>query len=86
MPPPGRGETLVLESLDPDDLDPGVHQPLRALALDKVVGLADADEAAAHARGDEFRRYTYGDVLEDPRLMLNELRGLLSVRVPAEQS
>ena len=53
MPPPGRGETLVLESLDPDDLDPGVHQPLRALALDKVVGLADADEAAAHARGDE---------------------------------
>ena len=43
-------------------------------------------EREAHARGDEFRRYTYGDVLEDPRLMLNELRGLLSVRVPAEQS
>ena len=27
-------------------------------------------EREAHARGDEFRRYTYGDVFEDPRLML----------------
>ena len=34
-------------------------------------------EREAHARGDEFRRYTYGDVLEDPRLMLAELRTLL---------
>ena len=34
-------------------------------------------EREAHARGDEFRRYTWGDVFEDPRLMLNELRGLL---------
>ena len=42
-------------------------------------------EREAHARGDEFRRYTYGDVLEDPALMLAELRGLLSVRVPAER-
>ena len=24
-------------------------------------------EREAHARGDDFRRYTYGDVLEDPR-------------------
>lgn len=34
-------------------------------------------EREAHARGDEFRRYTYGDVFEDPRLMLRELRALL---------
>jgi hypothetical protein len=34
-------------------------------------------EREARARGDEFRRYTYGDVLEDPRYMLNELRVLL---------
>lgn len=31
----------------------------------------------AFARGDEFRRYTYTDVFEEPRLMLDELRGLL---------
>ena len=31
-------------------------------------------EREAHARGDEFRRYTYGDVLDDARLMLAELR------------
>jgi very-short-patch-repair endonuclease len=36
-------------------------------------------EREARARGDEFRRYTYGDVLEDPRLMLDELRALLPV-------
>lgn len=40
-------------------------------------------EREAHARGDEFRRYTYGDVLEDPRLMLAELRRLLPRRRPA---
>ena len=34
-------------------------------------------EREARARGDEFRRFTYGDVLEHPRLMLRELRGLL---------
>ena len=34
-------------------------------------------EREARARGDEFRRYTYGDVLEQPRLMLSELRALL---------
>jgi very-short-patch-repair endonuclease len=31
----------------------------------------------AHARGDQFRRYTYGDVFEHPQPMLNELRALL---------
>jgi very-short-patch-repair endonuclease len=35
-------------------------------------------EREARARGDEFRRYTYGDVLEDRRFMLPELRLLLT--------
>jgi Transcriptional regulator, AbiEi antitoxin len=34
-------------------------------------------EREARARGDEFRRYTWRDVSEDPRLMLSELRDLL---------
>lgn len=34
-------------------------------------------EREARARGDEFRRYTYGDVVEDPRHMLAELRAFL---------
>ena len=34
-------------------------------------------EREARARGDEFRRYTYADVVEGPRLMLAELRVLL---------
>lgn len=34
-------------------------------------------EREARARGDEFRRYSYGDVLEDPAPMLAELRPLL---------
>jgi very-short-patch-repair endonuclease len=35
-------------------------------------------EREARARGDEFRRYTYGDVREDQTLMLTELNGLLA--------
>lgn len=35
-------------------------------------------EREARARGDEFRRYTHGDVFERPRLMLRELREILS--------
>jgi len=35
-------------------------------------------EREAHARGDQHRRYTYGDVFEDPRLMLVELTQLLA--------
>ena len=34
-------------------------------------------EREARARGDEFRRYTYGDVLEDTSYMLAELHDLL---------
>jgi hypothetical protein len=39
-------------------------------------------EREARARGDEFRRYTYGDVFEDPEFMLAELRALLSPKRP----
>jgi very-short-patch-repair endonuclease len=35
-------------------------------------------EREGYARGDQFRRYTYRDVFEDPRAMLAELRSLLS--------
>lgn len=34
-------------------------------------------EREAYARGDEFRRHSYGDVFENPRLMIDELRRLL---------
>jgi predicted transcriptional regulator of viral defense system len=34
-------------------------------------------EREAYSRGDQFRRYTYGDVLERPEPMMGELRGLL---------
>ncbi|HEY2602120.1 MAG TPA: type IV toxin-antitoxin system AbiEi family antitoxin domain-containing protein [Thermoleophilaceae bacterium] len=37
-------------------------------------------EREAHARGDEFRRYTWGDVFEDPGPMLRELGQLLPLR------
>jgi hypothetical protein len=37
-------------------------------------------EREAHARGDDFRRHTYGDVADDPTLMLAELRMLLGAR------
>ena len=35
-------------------------------------------EREARARGDDFRRYTYHDVFEDPRLMLAELRSVFA--------
>jgi hypothetical protein len=41
-------------------------------------------EREARAREDEYRRFTYGDVLEDPAYMLSELRGLLT-KEPAQQ-
>jgi len=34
-------------------------------------------EREAYARGDQFRRYTWGDVFEHPSLMMAELRDLL---------
>jgi hypothetical protein len=40
-------------------------------------------EREAWARGDEFRRYTYGDVFELSDQMLTELRTLLFARRPA---
>jgi very-short-patch-repair endonuclease len=42
-------------------------------------------EREARARGDEFRRYTFGDVEEWPAWMLSELRELLG-SVPATAS
>jgi very-short-patch-repair endonuclease len=41
-------------------------------------------EREARARGDEFRRYTYGDVFEHPKPMLVELRALLPRRQPRQ--
>ncbi len=38
-------------------------------------------EREARARGDEFRRYTFGDVFETPELMLGELHALLAPTV-----
>jgi hypothetical protein len=35
-------------------------------------------ERAAYARGDQFRRYTYGGVFEATRPMMRELRAILS--------
>ncbi len=40
-------------------------------------------EREAYARGDDFRRYTYGDVFEAPRVVLRELRRLLPPSRPA---
>ena len=37
-------------------------------------------EREARARGDEFRRYTWADVFENPGPILNELRQLLGRR------
>jgi hypothetical protein len=37
-------------------------------------------ERDARARGDEFRRYSYGDVMEDPTLMLRELHSFFAGR------
>jgi very-short-patch-repair endonuclease len=39
-------------------------------------------EREARARGDEFRRYSYGDVLEQPALMLRELHTLVGASRP----
>jgi very-short-patch-repair endonuclease len=39
-------------------------------------------EREARARGDEFRRFTFGDVLEKPGLMLAELRALVRGPIP----
>ncbi len=39
-------------------------------------------EREARSRGDEFRRYTWSDVIEEPEPMLADLRGLLTRRTP----
>lgn len=40
-------------------------------------------EREAYARGDNFRRYTYGDVFGSPQVVLRELRRLLPPNRPA---
>ena len=39
-------------------------------------------ERSAHARGDEFRRYSWRDVVEEPDPMLADLRALLRRQLP----
>jgi very-short-patch-repair endonuclease len=39
-------------------------------------------EREARARGDDFRRYTYGDVMEHPAAMLRELNAALTTKRP----
>jgi hypothetical protein len=85
--PNAPGATKLREILRGD-----VRVTLSALEAGFLGHLADADlvlpprhaweldrrrEREARARGDEFRRYTYGDVFEDPALMLAELKLLL---------
>jgi very-short-patch-repair endonuclease len=41
-------------------------------------------ERQARARGDEFRRYTHGDVFDDPDLMMAELLALLDAQPVVE--
>ena len=62
---PARRLTVELDSYR-------YHQSRHAWEMDR------RREREARARGDEFRRYTYGDVLEDPSLMLAELRALVT--------
>jgi Transcriptional regulator, AbiEi antitoxin len=61
---PDRGLTVELDSYR-------YHHSRHAWEQDR------RREREAHARGDEFRRYTYGDVFDTPRLVLAELRSVL---------
>jgi very-short-patch-repair endonuclease len=61
---PGRNLTIELDSYQ-------FHHSRHAWEQDR------RREREARARGDEFRRYTYGDVFEDREQMLTELRLLL---------
>jgi hypothetical protein len=56
MSPPRSPQTLLLEPFDPHDLDACVHQPLRAVALDKIVRFPDADDAALDLRSNKCIR------------------------------
>jgi Transcriptional regulator, AbiEi antitoxin len=61
---PGHHLTVELDSYR-------YHRSRHAWELDR------RREREAHARGDDFRRYTHDDVFEHPALMLAELRRLL---------
>jgi hypothetical protein len=43
-------------------------------------GRTTAAASVRLARADEFRRYTYGDIFAEPRLILAELGALLPAR------
>ena len=64
---PGRRLTVELDSYR-------YHRSRHAWERDR------RRERDAYARGDEFRRYTWGDVFEQPELMLAELQALLGPR------
>jgi very-short-patch-repair endonuclease len=66
---PGHRVTVELDSYR-------YHHSRRAWETDR------RREREAYARGDEFRRYTYADVFEEPGHMLVELRALLSSSSP----
>jgi len=62
------------------------HHPPLTIELDSYIAHGDRHaweqdrrrERTAYARGDDHRRYTYGDVFEDTTAMLAELSRLLS--------
>src|SRR3954453_21993412 len=54
------------------------HPPRHAFELDR------RREREAYARGDQFRRYTYGDVTETPAIVLEELTPLLPTPAPPD--
>ena len=62
---PERRLTVELDSY-------GFHNSRHAWELDH------RREREAYARGDEFRRYTWADVFEQPAQMMGELRGCCS--------
>ncbi len=70
--------TVSLDDLARACHEAGVRYQTTPAQVEKV--LDRRREREAYARGDEVRRYTYGDVYEDSRLMLAELRDLIGGR------
>jgi Transcriptional regulator, AbiEi antitoxin len=73
-----RGDVRVTLS----ELEDRFLERLRDARLRHAWELERRREREAHAREDEFRRYTWGDVFDHPRQMLRELRGLLLEKRP----
>jgi hypothetical protein len=69
--------------------DPGVTVELDGYRFHSSRHAWETDrrrEREAYARGDDFRRYTWDDVTKDSSRLLVELRRLLLVRRPSEQT